>query len=128
MTVRTGYVAGLVEQALITRMNPCHVIVVVIVMFIVVIVHVRQVTVFLKVKKGVVTKLGTEKYKRAIREVELLKSTGKKGPGKRKKAKEHEKDGLDGPEDAAQKKKSKRKKGVVDSELKLEDRIYNDIC
>jgi hypothetical protein len=81
-----------------------------------------------KVRKGVVTKLGAEKYERAIREVELLKSTGKKGPGKRKKAKEHEKDGLDGPEDAAQKKKSKRKKGVVDSELKLEDRIYNDFC
>ena len=81
-----------------------------------------------KVKKGVVTKMGAEKYERAIREVELLKSTGRRGPGKRKKAKEHEKDGLDGPEDAAQKKKSKRKKGVVDSELKLEDRIYNDFC
>ena len=44
-----------------------------------------------KVKKGVVTKMGTEKYEQAIREVELLKSTGKRGPGKKKKAKENEK-------------------------------------
>ena len=63
-----------------------------------------------KVKKCVVTKLGADKYERAIREVELLKSTGKKGPGKRKKVKENEKDGLDGPEDTGQKKMSKRKK------------------
>ena len=51
MTVHTGYVVGLIEQALTTRMNLCHVIVVVIVMFIVVIVHVRQVTVFFVVPK-----------------------------------------------------------------------------
>ena len=81
-----------------------------------------------KVKKGVVTKLGAEKYERAIREVELLKSTGKKGPGKRKKVKDDEKKGLDGPEDADLKKKSKKKKGGVDSELKLDDMIYNDFC
>ena len=81
-----------------------------------------------KVKKGVVTKVGAEKFERAIREVELLKSTGKKGPGKRKKVTEVEKEGLDGPEDVGLKKKSKRKKGGVDSELKLDDMIYNDFC
>ena len=81
-----------------------------------------------KGEKGVVTKLGAEKYERAIREVELLKSTGKKGPGKRKKVKGDEKKGLDGPEDADLKKKSKRKKGGLDSELKLDDMIYNDFC
>ena len=51
MTVRTGYVAGLVEQALTTRMNLCNVIVVVIVVLVVVIVNVRQVTVFFLVPK-----------------------------------------------------------------------------
>ena len=58
---------------------------------------------------------------------ELLKSTGKKGPGKRKKKKEHEKDGLDGPEDTGLKKKSKRKKGG-ENELSLNDIIYKDFC
>jgi hypothetical protein len=80
-----------------------------------------------KVKKGVVTKLGAEKYERAIREVELLKSTGKRGPGKRKKAKEDKQEGLDGEEDGL-KKKSKRKKGRVDSELSLDELIYKDFC
>ena len=80
-----------------------------------------------KVKKGVVTKIGAEKYERAIREVELLKSTGKRGPGKRKKAKEDENVGLDGAEDPGLKKKSKKKKGV-ESELSLDDMIYKDFC
>ena len=80
-----------------------------------------------KVKKGVVTKMGADKYERAIREVELLKSTGKRGPGKRKKAKEDEKEGLDGAEDPGLKKKSKKKKGV-ESELSLDDLIYKDFC
>ena len=79
-------------------------------------------------KKGVVTKLGAEKYKRANKEVELLKSTGKRGPGKRKKVKEDEQEGLDGAEDPGLKKKSKRKKGGVDSELSIDDMIYKDFC
>ena len=58
--------------------------------------------------------------------MELLKSTGKRGPGKRKKAKEDEQEGLDGAEDPGLKKKSKREKGGVVSELSLDDMIYNN--
>ena len=80
-----------------------------------------------KVKKGVVTKMGAEKYERAIREAELLRSTGKRGPGKRKKVKEDEKGGLDGAEDPGLKKKSKRRKDG-ENELSLEDKMYKDFC
>ena len=50
-------------------------------------------------KKGAVTKSGAEKYERANKEEEMLKSTDKKGPVKRKKDREDKKKDPAGAED-----------------------------
>ena len=62
-------------------------------------------------KKGAVTKSGAEKYERAIKEIEMLKSTGKKGPVKRKKDREDKKNDPAGAEDLGPKIKIEKEDG-----------------
>ena len=78
-----------------------------------------------KVKKGKVSKTDSDRFEEAIKNIQMLKSTGKKGPSKRQVEQDAAKHGSEGDAQRV-KKKSRKRTGRVDSELSNQERCNNE--
>ena len=78
-----------------------------------------------KVKKGKVSKTDSDRFEEAIKNIQMLKSTGKKGPSKRKVDHDAAKHGGEIEAQRA-KKKSRKRTGGVDNELSNQERCNNE--
>ena len=78
-----------------------------------------------KVRKGKVSKMDSDKFEEAIKNIHMLKSTGKKGPSKRKVDQDAAKLGSE-VEAQRVKKKSRKRTGGVDSELSSQEKCNNE--